>query len=140
MKKKLIITSSIILLLAIVICAFVENYFFHTTVDIDSDFEVSDIRIIDEAGNEKSAYLKHFSHPAKYGKYKYQMIVNNHKFIIDVMKTNDMAHYDVDIDIKGIDGMGVTPFKITVSVNGVPRESETYDFNDIEAVYINVGP
>lgn len=139
MKKKLIITGSIILAL-VIICLIVGNYFFHTTVDIDSDFEVGDIRIIDEDGNEKSAYLKHFSHPAKYGKYKYQMVVNDHKFIIDVMKTNDMAHYDVDIDIKGIDGMGVEPFKITVSVNGVPRESETYDFNDIEAVYINVGP
>lgn len=61
-----------------------ENYFFHITVDIDSDFEVQSIRIID--------------------------------------------------------GVGVDPFEVTVTVNGQAKKSEIYDFNDIEAVYMSVGP
>ena len=139
MKKKIIITISIILVIVLFFQIF-ENYFFHITVDIDSDFEVQSIRIIDEAGNGKSAHRNHFSHSAKYGKYNYEMIVNNHKFIISVMKTNDYEHYDIDIDIKGIDGVGVDPFEVTVTVNGQAKKSEIYDFNDIEAVYMSVGP
>ena len=139
MKKKIIITISIILVI-VLLFLMVENYFFHITVDVDSDFEVQSIRIIDEDGNYKSAHLKHFSHYAKYGKYEYEMIVNNHKFFISIMKTNDYEHYDVDIDIKGIDGMGVDPFEVTVSVNGQAKKSEIYDFNDIESVYMNIGP
>ena len=140
MKKKLIKIFAVLFLLALVLVLLVFFYFFHTTVRIDSDFEVKDICVVDEDGNRTQMNKTKFSHEAMYGKYNYEMMVQNHKFVISVFKINDYQHYNVDIDIKGIDGMGVEPFEVTVSVDGSPCESEIFDFNDIDEVYMSVGP
>ena len=115
-------------------------YFFHMSVRIDSDYDVSTVTISDEmgdiVGNQNST---HFSHMAMYGKYKYTFVANNQKFIIDVFKTNDYEHYTADIEIKSIDS-GINMFEISVGRNGVIEASEEHRFGESECIYISVGP
>ena len=115
-------------------------YFFHMSVRIDSDYDVSTVTISDEMGNiVGNKNSTHFSHMAMYGKYKYEFVANNQQFMIDVFKTNNYEHYTVDIEIKSIDS-GINMYEISVIINGSIEASEEHCFGDTDCVSISVGP
>ena len=76
---------------------------------------------------------------AMYGKYKYEFDIDNQKFIIEVFKTNNYEHCDVNIDIKSID-LGIDMFVISVGRDGIIEESGEYRFGESDCIYISVGP
>ena len=80
-----------------------------------------------------------FSHKAGYGKYRYEFVANNQKFMIDIFKTNNFEHDTVDIAIKSID-LGINTYVVFVKVNGKDAASQQNTFGDTDCVYISVGP
>ena len=115
-------------------------YFFHRSVRFDSDYGIDVVTITEESsGKTISKHSESFSHKAGYGKYRYEFVANNQKFMIDIFKKNNFEHDTVDIAIKSID-LGINTYVVFVKVNGKDAASQQNTFGDTDCVYISVGP
>ena len=138
-SKKLVISIIIVVIIAS-ICGLSLLYFFHRSVRFDSDYDIDVVTITEESsGKTISKHSESFSHKAGYGKYRYEFVANNQKFMIDVSKTNSFKHDTVDIYIKSID-LGINMYMVSVKVNGKDEASQQNSFGDTDCVYISVGP
>ena len=107
--KKYVIALTVLVFLA-VICGLSFFYFFHRSVRFDSDYDIDSVTITEEtSGKIISKHADVFSHKAGYGKYRYEFVANNQKFMIDIFKKNNFEHDTVDIAIKSID-LGINTY------------------------------
>ena len=137
--KKYVIALTVLVFLA-VICGLSFFYFFHRSVRFDSDYDIDAVTITEEtSGKIMSKPADAFSHKAGYGKYRYEFVANNQKFMIDIFKTNNFEHDTVDIAIKSID-LGINTYVVFVKVNGKDVASQQNTFGDTDCVYISVRP
>lgn len=138
-KKKLIIFFAVLAVLAVG-ALIAGNHFFHTSVRINSDFDVQNISVTNESGMKKNVTSTKFSHYATYGLYEYSFNIDGHNFFIYVLKTDNLEHYIVEIDVRGLDSsQGSVPFEIEVKVNGILIASGIYDLNQIGDVHLGEG-
>ena len=140
MKKKktakVIIVIASIVAIIIVVC----SYFFRTSVNIESEYEVEAVYFEGPANHQIHKDSTHFSHFSVYGEYSYVFVIRGHKVMVSYLKTNSYAHDDISIDVKKIDSQDDSMIQIDVSRNGTLEKSEVYNLRDIDFIYINTGP
>ena len=134
--KKIIIISAIFA--AVMIISF--SWFFRTTVDIVSEFEVEAVYYEDEAGHDIHKDSTHFSHFSIYGKYSYVFVIRKHKVMVSCLKTNNYEHSNILIDVKSVDSQGDSIIQIDVRRNGILEKSEVFNLADEDYIYIDIGP
>ena len=139
-KKKTIIIITVILLTLIVAGLCIFSYFFHTSVKIQSEFDVTSISIVDESGKVVHKDSPRFSHFSSYGKYEYRFTVKGHKVLVDYVKTNNFEHNSIGIDVKSDDSHSDSIIVIDVKRNGVLEKSEEFNLNEQDVIFIYLGP
>ncbi len=140
MIKKKIIKVFITLAIISGIAFLLYSYYFHTSVKIDSEYDIEGIYIVDEDGKQINKYSTRFSHFAMYGQYSYFFVVRDHKVLVSYLKTNAYEHDTIHIEIKSVESPSDSTIQIDVSRNGLLENSEVFNLNEVDGMVIELGP
>lgn len=141
MKKKIIIVILFILVVLLEVVAVM--HFGHTKVSIHSNCEISN-RICVYNSSEATELKKNIcTHNAfKYGQYSYIFDLSvDGKSIpaeIEILKTDAVSHYDVDITVNIIENGGKKEADLEVKVNGRIEKKHISDIES-EKIYFKLG-
>ena len=140
MNKKKNLTILFIILIVIFGIVFCVNYFFHRSVKISTDNEITSISW--HSAMSSKEHLEKFSifnHNAGYGRFFYEFNLicqdKNIPIEISVFKENNHEHDNVEFEFS----KGSSDSEIIINVNGRYSYSETININD-EGISINLGP
>ena len=149
-KKKIAIICIVLVIIALVTCEIIFGlkYFFHRSVVIETEYDISDITINQpDYGIQKTVNAKKFTHYASYGRiyYRFDLSVNgkNIPVEISVFKTDNHAHDNARLVI--CQGDSDSEIKVDVynyihDKNSKPWTSETYIIDDTDEIVLSVGP
>lgn len=145
-KKKIAIIGIVLVIIALVTCGI--KYFFHRSVVIETEYDISDITIDQpNYGIQKTVNAKKFTHYASYGRiyYRFDLSVNgkNIPVEISVFKTNYYTHDNARLVI--CQGDSDSEIKVDVydnihDKNSKPWASETYIIDETDEIVLSVGP
>ena len=133
---RVLIISVVFIIIVIAVC----SYFFRTSVNIVSEYEVEAVYYENMTNHQIHKDSTHFSHFSVYGEYSYVFVVKQHKVKVNYLKTNSYEHDDISIQVKNIDAQDDSSIQIDVEINGNLRKSEVFNLKDIDYIFIDVGP
>ena len=143
-KKTIAVSISIISVFFIVgLLLFCFNYFFHRTVKIDSDIDISDVTWYSRKDAiYHTATSNKFNHMASYGEFIYEFNIDVDGVIvpveISVFKSNSKKHDNVKIIIHKTEMD--SSLLVSVYQNRNERFKDIFDIGKNNNIQINIGP
>lgn len=125
--KKIILAGAVTI--ALLVLGFL--YFFHVSVKINSDYDISDVSVIEENKNETKESDRNFSHLAFSGVYTYRFIVKNGQdevpVNVQVAKKSSFSHDNVSISVTNSDPNNKSIITVDVYKDDVFANGGTFD-------------
>ena len=143
-KKTIAVSISIISVFFIVgLLLFCFNYFFHRTVKIESNIDISEVTWYSRKDAIYHTVTSNkFNHMASYGEFIYEFNIDVDGLIvpveISVFKSNSKKHDNVKIII--LQTENEASLLVSVYQNRNERYKDTFDVGENNNIQINIGP